>query len=65
MNYQAEVAQPQRTLGPNVRATLRERLEEQRRTAKEFLDGIEAAIKFMNEHPDFENFHNTLGKIGF
>ena len=47
------------------RQTIREKLEEQRRTLQEHLTHLDQAIKFMDENPNFENFHNILGKIGF
>lgn len=47
------------------RQTLRERLEEQQRQAMEHLANINQAIEFMDKNPDFEQFHNIIGKAGF
>lgn len=47
------------------RQTIRERLEEQKRFLSEQLSNIESAIKFMDDNPNFENFHNLVSKIGF
>ena len=52
------------TLNPR-RQTIRERLEEQKRVVQEHLTNLDMALKFMDDNPNFENFHNILGKIGF
>ena len=45
--------------------TIRERLERQLRTHIERAESIKQAIKFMDDNPNFESFHNLIGKIGF
>lgn len=57
----SEVAQP---CAP-IRQTLRERLVEQKRYVVENLANINSALEFMDKNPDFENFHNIIGKAGF
>lgn len=47
------------------RQTLRERLEEQKKYVTEHLANINSALEFMDKNPDFENFHNIIGKAGF
>lgn len=44
---------------------LRQRLEEQLSNAKDRVTAIESALKFMNDNPSFEEFHNIIGKVGY
>lgn len=48
-----------------IRQTIRERLQEQQRQVADQLANIESALKFMDDNPNFENFHNLISKIGF
>ncbi len=57
-NMQGQVCMP-------TRETIRERLVKQRLMAVEHLANLESALKFMDENPNFENFHNLVSKIGF
>ena len=47
------------------RATLRERLEENKRQIQERLVEVQAALDMLNKHPEFEEFHNAIGKVGY
>jgi hypothetical protein len=47
------------------RQTLRERLLEQKLAAEAHLQNLTDALNFMDKNPDFENFHNIIGKAGF
>jgi hypothetical protein len=47
------------------RQTLRERLEENKRMLEERLANLNSALKFIDKNPEFENFHNIIGKAGF
>jgi hypothetical protein len=48
-----------------VRETLRKRLEDRRKAAAEHLQDVEKALKFLDDNPNFEAFHDLLGKTGF
>ena len=47
------------------RQTLRQRLEERRKGAAEHLADVEKALKFLDDNPNFEAFHDLLCKTGF
>lgn len=47
------------------RQTLRERLVEQKTVLEAQLVNLNDALKFMDENPSFENFHNTISRAGF
>jgi dienelactone hydrolase len=59
-----EYAEPGQTCSP-ARQTLRERLVERKRAAEEHLADVNHALKFLDENPNFEAFHNLIGKAGF
>lgn len=44
---------------------LRERLDRRKNRMIEELADIENALKFMDDHAEFEQFHNLLTKSGF
>ena len=48
-----------------TRQTLRERLLERKRTAEEHLADVNQALEFLDKNPNFESFHNLIGKTGF
>lgn len=48
-----------------MRETLRKRLEDRQKAAKEHLDDVNKALKFLDDNPNFEAFHDLLGKAGF
>jgi len=48
-----------------TRQTLRERLKERKQAAEEHLADVNHALKFLDENPNFEAFHNLIGKAGF
>ena len=48
-----------------TRQTLRERLTERKRTAEEHLADVTQALEFLDKNPNFEAFHNLIGKAGF
>lgn len=52
-------------LGMLQRQTLRERLQEQKKALEFQLASLSDAIKFMDDNPNFENFHNVITKAGF
>ena len=54
----AELSVPQRQ-------TLRQRLEERKKAAEEHLADVNQALKFIDDNPNFESFHNLIGKAGF
>ena len=47
------------------RQTLRERLLENQRSLQDALNNVTQAIEFLDKNPEFENFHNIIGKAGF
>lgn len=49
----------------SIRQTLRERLEENKKHVTENLANINKALEFIDKNPDFENFHNIIGKAGY
>lgn len=53
------------TLAVPTRQTLRQRLVERQKEAEERLADINSALKFLDENPNFEAFHNLIGKAGF
>ena len=53
------------TLCVQTRQTLRQRLEERKKAAEEHLADINQALKFIDDNPNFESFHNLIGKAGF
>jgi hypothetical protein len=48
-----------------TRQTLRQRLEERHKAATEHLADVTKALKFLDDNPNFEAFHDLLGKAGF
>jgi hypothetical protein len=48
-----------------TRQTLRQRLEERQKADEEYLADVTNALKFLDENPSFESFHNLIGKAGF
>lgn len=48
-----------------VRETLRQRLEARKKAAEEHLADLNKALKFLDENPNFEAFHDLVGKTGF
>jgi hypothetical protein len=48
-----------------MRETLRKRLEDRKKAATEHLDDVSKALKFLDDNPNFEAFHDLLGKAGF
>jgi hypothetical protein len=48
-----------------TRPTLRQRLEERQKASEEYLADVTNALKFLDENPSFELFHNLIGKAGF
>ena len=47
------------------RMTLRARLEEAKRQLNERLAEIQGALDMIDKHPEFEAFHNAIGKAGY
>lgn len=47
------------------RQTLREGLLETKRVLESRLANINEAISFLDTNPEFEQFHNIVGKAGF
>lgn len=47
------------------RQTLRERLMQQKTEIERHLENLNAALKFMDDNPNFEAFHDTITKAGF
>lgn len=47
------------------RNTLRQTLEERKKSAEEQLANVTQALKFLNDNPSFETFHDLIGKTGF
>jgi len=45
--------------------TIRQRLERQLKIHIERAESIKQAIKFMDDNPNFESFHDLIGKIGY
>jgi hypothetical protein len=45
--------------------TLRQRLEERKKAAEEHLADVTQALEFLDKNPNFESFHNLIGKAGF
>jgi hypothetical protein len=58
-------AQSECAVGVPTRQTLRQRLIERQKAAEEHLADINQALKFMDDNPNFEAFHNLIGKTGF
>ena len=48
-----------------TRETLRRRLEYRIKSAQENLKNMEEALKFLNDNPSLEVFHDLINKIGF
>ena len=48
-----------------TREPLRIRLERNRRDTHDKLNKLDQAIKFLDNHPEFENFHDLIGAVGF
>lgn len=63
MNYDRVPSTEVATLG--MRETLRKRLEDRRKQLAENLSDVEKALKFLDDNPNFEAFHDLLGKTGF
>ena len=51
--------------GLRTRETIKESLQRQRSEIQAHLDNMDAALKFLNENPNFEAFYDTLRKAGF
>lgn len=47
------------------RMTLRETLVERKKQFEERLAEVESALAFIDKNPEFENFHNLIGKVGY
>lgn len=47
------------------RETLRRRLEDRKKGAEQHLADVTQALKFLDDNPNFEAFHDLLGKTGF
>lgn len=47
------------------RMTLRETLLERKKQFEERLAEVDSALVFIDKNPEFENFHNLIGKVGF
>ena len=45
--------------------TLRERLENRKKSAEQKLADITKALEFLDKNPGFETFHDLVGKVGF
>ena len=52
-------------LGQIQRQTLRERLEEQKKVLEGALGDVVQALAFIDKNPDFEKFHDVVGKAGY
>lgn len=52
-------------IGTLQREQLRKGLERKRTSLKQGLADIESSLKFLDSHPEFEEFHNLLAKSGF
>lgn len=48
-----------------TRQTLRQQLEERQKSAQEHLADVTQALEFLDKNPNFESFHNLIGKAGF
>lgn len=64
-NGAKEVSTGPRGLGQIHRQTLRERLEEQKRALEGALADVNEALGFIDKNPEFEKFHNVVGKAGY
>lgn len=66
-NYAGQVAVSEKMTSLNGprRMTLRERLLENQKGLQEALLNVTSAIEFLDKNPDFESFHNIIGKAGF
>lgn len=64
-DYNAKLAQMSAEVCGPTRETLRVRLVRRRKDAAEHLADVERAIKFLDDNPNFESFHDLLGKTGF
>ena len=49
----------------SYREQLRKGLARKQIDLKQSLSDIENALKFLDSHPEFEEFHNLLGRSGF
>lgn len=69
MDYNAkilgQIANVETSAGRLGRQTLRDRLINNRDEIKAHLDNLNAALEFLDKNPEFENFHNIIGKAGF
>lgn len=63
-NELSKYAEPTQACVP-TRQTLRERLVERKRSAEEHLKDVTQALEFLDNNPNFESFHNLIGKAGF
>jgi hypothetical protein len=48
-----------------TRATLREWMLERKKATEEHLADVNQVLKFIDDNPNFEVFHNLIGKAGF
>lgn len=62
---QIAVSEKMAALSGPRRMTLRERLLENQKGLQEALANVTSAIEFLDKNPEFENFHNIIGKAGF
>lgn len=61
-NYQMEQVKADCTLRQE---TLRQRLEFRKKQTEALLADVNEALKFLDNNPNFEAFHNLIGKAGF
>jgi len=64
-NVSELIHNPQGAVCTAEQETIRQRLERQLKIHVERAESIKQAIKFMDDNPNFESFHNLIGKIGF
>lgn len=64
-SYGLDKASREVQCGAPSRMTLRQRMIERQKQAEEHLADVNQALKFLDENPNFEQFHNLIGKAGF
>lgn len=45
--------------------TLRERLIDQKKSIEKRLQDVNSALDFLDKNPNFEEFHNLIGRTGY
>lgn len=47
------------------RVTLRERMEDKKRFLEKQLEDVNNCLALIDEHPEFEKFHNAIARVGY